>query len=104
MANLDNIYDVNYAKKFGNDIIIFTDVGINKLYYVGSPFVYGIQEIGVNCKAISPRSIVSSGGFLSWVSENSFFTYNGQVQELKSDVHDFIFDNIQQRTQQAPQV
>ena len=91
----------NYAKKFGNDIIIFTDVGINKLYYVGSPFVYGIQEIGVNCKAISPRSIVSSGGFLSWVSENSFFTYNGQVQELKSDVHDFIFDNIQQRTQQA---
>ena len=91
----------NYAKKFGNDIIIFTDVGINKLYYVGSPFVYGIQEIGVNCKAISPRSIVSSGGFLSWISENSFFTYNGQVQELKSDVHDFIFDNIQQRTQQA---
>ena len=91
----------NYAKKFGNDIIIFTDVGINKLYYVGSPFVYGIQEIGVNCKAISPRSIVSSGGFLSWVSENSFFTYNGQVQELKSDVHDFIFDNIQQNTQQA---
>ena len=91
----------NYAKKFGNDIIIFTDVGINKLYYVGSPFVYGIQEIGVNCKAISPRSIVSSGGFLSWISENSFFTYNGQVQELKSDVHDFIFDNIQQNTQQA---
>ena len=71
------------------------------MYYVGNPFVYGIQEIGVNCKAISPRSIVSSGGFLSWVSENSFFTYNGQVQELKSDVHDFIFDNIQQRTQQA---
>ena len=91
----------NYAKKFGNDIIIFTDVGINKLYYVGSPFVYGIQEIGVNCKAISPRAIVSSGGFLSWISENSFFTYNGQVQELKSDVHDFIFDNIQQNTQQA---
>ena len=91
----------NYAKKFGNDIIIFTDIGINKLYYVGSPFVYGIQEIGVNCKAISPRSIVSSGGFLSWISENSFFTYNGQVQELKSDVHDFIFDNIQQNTQQA---
>ena len=91
----------NYAKKFGNDIIIFTDIGINKLYYVGSPFVYGIQEIGVNCKAISPRAIVSSGGFLSWISENSFFTYNGQVQELKSDVHDFIFDNIQQNTQQA---
>ena len=58
----------NYAVKFGNDIIIFTDVGINKLYYTGSPFVYGIQDAGVNCKAISPRSIISSGSFLSWIS------------------------------------
>ena len=91
----------NYAVKFGNDIIIFTDVGINKLYYTGSPFVYGIQDAGVNCKAISPRSITSSGGFLSWISENSFFTYDGRVRELKSDVHDFIFDNLQQNTQQA---
>ena len=71
------------------------------MYYAGSPFVYGIQDAGVNCKAISPRSIISSGSFLSWISENSFFTYNGQVRELKSDVHDFIFDNIQQNTQEA---
>ena len=91
----------NFAYRFGRDIIIFTDIGINKLYYVGSPFVYGVEDVGINCKAISPRCIVSSGGFLSWISENSFFTYNGQLRELKSDVHDFIFDNIQTNTQQA---
>jgi len=91
----------NYAVKWQNDIIIFTDVGINRLYYTGSPFVYGIQDAGVNCKAISPRSIVSSGSFLSWISENSFFSFNGTVRELKSDVHDYIFDNIQVNTQQS---
>ena len=91
----------NYAVKYKGDIIIFTDVGINKLVYVGNPFVYGIQDAGTNCKAISSRSIVSSGDFLSWISENSFFTYDGVVKELKSDVHDYIFDNLQQNTQQS---
>ena len=91
----------NYAVKWQNDIIIFTDVGINRLYYTGSPFVYGIQDAGVNCKAISARSITSAGGFLSWISENSFFSFDGTLRELKSDVHDYIFDNIQVNTQKA---
>ena len=89
-----------YAVKWQNDIIIFTDVGINRLYYVGSPFVYGIQDAGVNCKAISPRAIASSGGFLSWIGENSFFTFDGKLRELKSDVHDYIFDNIRVENQE----
>jgi hypothetical protein len=88
-----------YAVKWQNDIIIFSDVGINRLYYAGSPFVYGIQDAGVNCKAISPRGITSSGNFIAWIGENSFFTYDGRVRELKSDVHDYIFDNIQVSTQ-----
>jgi len=91
----------NYAVKWQNDIIIFTDVGINRLYYTGSPFVYGIQDAGVNCKAISARSITSAGGFLSWISENSFFSFDGTLRELKSDVHDYIFDNIQVNTQKS---
>ena len=89
-----------YAVKWQNDIIIFTDVGINRLYYVGSPFVYGIQDAGVSCKAISPRAIASSGSFLSWIGENSFFTFDGKLRELKSDVHDFIFDNIRVSNQE----
>lgn len=91
----------NYAVKWQNDIIIFTDVGINRLYYTGSPFVYGIQDAGVNCKAISARSITSAGSFLSWISENSFFSFDGTLRELKSDVHDYIFDNIQVNTQKV---
>lgn len=88
-----------YAVKWQNSVIIFTDIGINKMYYVGSPFVYGIQDAGVNCKAMSPRSITASGDFISWIGENSFFTYAGSVKELKSSVHDYIFDNIQANTQ-----
>ncbi len=88
-----------YAVKWQNSVIIFTDIGINKMYYVGSPFVYGIQDAGVSCKAMSPSSITASGYVISWIGENSFFTYAGNVKELKSSVHDYIFDNIQANTQ-----
>lgn len=84
----------HYAVKYRGDIIIFTDIGINRLYYVGAPFTYGIAEAGTNCKAISRRCIVQAGDFLAWMGENSFFVYDGTVREIKSDVHDFIFDDL----------
>ena len=80
--------------KYQTDIIIYTDTGIARMYYTGSPFIYGIQDAGTNCKAISPRTIISAGSFLAWMGENSFFIYNGAIKEIKSDVHDFIYDNI----------
>ena len=82
------------AVKWQTDIIIFTDTGIARMYYTGSPFIYGIQDAGTNCKAASPRTIVTAGNFLSWMGENSFFVFDGSVKEIKCDVHDHVFDNI----------
>ena len=82
------------AIKWQTDVIIFTDTGVARMYYTGSPFIYGIQDAGTNCKAISPRTIASAGAFLTWMGENSFFVFDGQVREIKSDVHDYIFDDI----------
>jgi len=82
------------AIKWQTDIVIFTDTGINRMYYLGSPFLYGVQEAGTNCKAISPRTICSAGAFLCWMGENAFFIFDGAVKEIKSDVHDYVFDNM----------
>ena len=80
--------------KWQTDVIIFTDTGIARLYYTGSPFIYGIQDAGTNCKAASARTVVSSGNFLAWMGENSFFVFDGSVKEIRCDVHDHVFDNI----------
>lgn len=83
-----------HAAKWQTDIIIFTDTGIARMYYTGSPFIYGIQDAGTNCKAISPRAVVSAGAFLTWMGENSFFIFDGSVKEIKCDVHDYIYDDL----------
>lgn len=82
------------AVKFNADIIVFTDVGLNKVYYTGAPFIYGIQDAGQNCRAASMRTVVNAGNFIAYMGDNSFYIYTGQVQKLPSDVHDFVFDTI----------
>ena len=82
------------AKRFNSEIVIFTDVGVNRMSFVGSPFIYGSQVAGENCPTISIRSVVSTGNFLCWLGENSIYMYDGQVREVPCDVSDFIHDNL----------
>jgi len=87
--------------KFGADVIVFTDVGIQKVYYAGSPFIYGIQEAGSNCRTTNMKTVATTGNFISWMGDNSFYLYDGRVQKIKSDVHDFVFENIRYDYRQA---
>jgi hypothetical protein len=87
--------------KYQNDVIVFSDTGIDRMSYVGSPFVYGIAAAGANCKAVSRRSVVQTGNFLAWMGENSFFVYDGVVREIKCDVHDYVYDNLNISGRQA---
>jgi|TARA_B100000282_G_C31719755_1_gene485378 hypothetical protein len=80
--------------RYGSEILVFTDVGLQKVYYTGAPLLYGIQEAGKNCRATSMRTVVSTGNFVSWLGDNSFYIYDGQVRRIPSDVHDYVFDNI----------
>lgn len=82
------------AVKYQNDVIVFSDTGIDRMSYVGSPFVYGITAAGANCKAVSRRSVVQTGNFLAWMGENSFFVYDGTVREIPCDVHDYVYDQL----------
>ena len=83
-----------YAVKFKNDVIVFSDTGINRIYYTGNPFVYGVADAGANCAAVGRRVIVPTGNFLAWMGENAFFVYDGTVREIPCEVHDYVFDNL----------
>lgn len=80
--------------RYGSEILVFTDIGLQKIYYTGAPLLYGISEAGTNCRATSMRTVVSTGNFVAWMGDNSFYIYDGQVRRIPSDVHDFVFDNI----------
>jgi hypothetical protein len=89
------------AVKYKNDIIIFTDTGLARMYFVASPLTYGIADAGTNCKVVSPRAVVAVGEFIAWLGEKSIFVYDGTVKEMKCAVNDFIFDNIHAQYRKA---
>ena len=84
------------AIRWQTDIMLFTSNGLQRMYYQGQPFVYGIQKVAESIGAIGSEAIISTSGFMVWMTDNGFIVYDGTIRPINSDVHDYIFDNIYQ--------
>jgi hypothetical protein len=76
-------------------LLAFTDAALYSMQFLGSPLVYGFQQLGTNCGALSPRSIVTIGGQAYWWSNNgNFFTYDGVVRPITCQVRDITLSQV----------
>jgi hypothetical protein len=78
------------------EIIVFTDVSIYSLQYLGPPFVWASQLLGDNISIMSPNSAVIASGIVYWMGVDKFYSYDGRVQTLNCDLRRFIFGDINQ--------
>lgn len=75
--------------------MIWTDVGLWLMQYIGFPLVYGFIEIGQGCGLIGQNAKGVLAGQVFWMSYNGFFVFNGNsVQALPCSVWDKIFKNL----------
>lgn len=86
--------------RFAQDVLIWTDQDLHRSQYLGPPLVYGFKKMGSGCGLIGPNAICQSTDMVVWMSQNGFYSYQGFVRALESDVGDFVFANIN-RDQQA---
>jgi hypothetical protein len=77
-----------------NETLIWTDLDLYAMRYIGGELVYSFPQVGENCGAISRRSMASSGGVTYWMGPRGFYVYDGAVRELRCDVGDYVFDNL----------
>ena len=82
------------GKRHRTDTILFTDQDVHRMYYIGAPLAYAVEQVGDSCGPLGPNAIVSASGFLAWMSDNGVFTYDGAVRPIPCEVHDFIYDNL----------
>jgi hypothetical protein len=78
------------------EIVVFTDVSIYSLQYLGPPFVWASQLLGDNISIMSPNSAVIASGIVYWMGVDKFYMYDGRVQTLNCDLRRFIFGDINQ--------
>lgn len=75
-------------------ILILTANDAHLMAYVGPPYAYGIVEVGTMCGPISLRAVSSAGSMLTWMGQQNFWSYNGNVQPVRCDVQDWLFSLI----------
>jgi hypothetical protein len=78
------------------EIVVFTDVSVYSLQYLGPPYVWASQLLGDNVSIMSPNSAVIASGVVYWMGVDKFYTYDGRVQTLNCDLRRFVFGDINQ--------
>ena len=82
------------AIKGRDAIYIWTDTALFLMKFVGGDFVFAFEQVGTNCGLFGKNACIEVDGTAYWMSENGFFTYDGQLKSLPCLVEDHVYDDI----------
>ena len=82
------------AIKGRDAIYVWTDTSLFLMRFVGAPFTFSFEQAGTNCGLIGKNACVEVDGVAYWMSENGFFTYDGQLKSMPCLVEDHVYDNL----------
>lgn len=75
--------------------LLWTDVGLWTMQYIGLPYVYSFTEIAQGCGLISQRAGGMLGDTGLWMSQGNLFKYEGgAVDPIPCPVWDRVFNNM----------
>jgi hypothetical protein len=82
------------AERSRGQILVWTDTSLHSLQFIGPPFTFGLRELGQNCGIVGSHAGVDINGVSYWMSQDSFFLFDGSVKKLPCTVEQFVFNNI----------
>jgi len=75
-------------------VLVFTDVSIHAMQYVGPPYTFGINMISENTTVRSGSSVIAVDDAVFWMGKNEFYSYSGGIQKLPCSVLDYVFSDF----------
>ena len=75
-------------------VLVFTDVSLHAMQFLGPPFTFGINSISENITIASPLSAIAVEDNVFWMGAEEFYAYGGAVQRIPCSVRDYVFTNI----------
>ena len=82
------------AVKSAGQILVWTDTSLHGIQFVGSPFTFGLRQLGANSGLIAQHAAIEVNGIAYWMSDDAFYLYDGVVKKMPCSVQDFVFDDI----------
>jgi len=84
------------AERSRGQILLWTDTSLHSLQYIGPPFTFGLRQLGQNCGIIGQHGGIDLNGISYWMSQDSFYLFDGSVKKLPCTVEQFVFNNLNQ--------
>jgi len=82
------------AVKSAGQILVWTDTSLHGIQFVGTPFTFGLRQLGANAGLIAQHAALEVNGIAYWMSDDAFYLYDGVVKKMPCSVQDFVFDDI----------
>jgi hypothetical protein len=76
------------------EIVVFTDVAVYSLQYLGPPFIWGAQLLSDGISIMGPNATAMAAGVTFWMGVDKFYIYDGNVRTLPCDLKQHVFSNI----------
>lgn len=86
--------EITAAIKTKQQVLVFTDVSLHTVQYVGAPFTFGLNEVSQGVSIAGQNAAVAVNDSVYWMGVNQFYVYNGNVQEIPCTVKEYVFSNF----------
>jgi len=75
--------------------LIWTDVGLWSMQYIGQPLIYSFNEIAFGCGLVGRKAMGVISGVVYWMSQSQFFVLSGDgASPLPCPIWDTVFQQI----------
>lgn len=91
---LDGASTIMSGIRVREETLIFTDVSVFGMNFVGPPSIFSIRQLGGECGLIAPLARAEFGGIAFWMSYENFFYYDGSLNVLPCPVRNHVFDDV----------
>jgi hypothetical protein len=91
---------INTAVRSRGAVMVWTDTALYQMQFIGAPFTFGFKQVGSKCGAVGINAAVDISGTAFWMSDDSFFMYDGAVKKIPCSVQDYVFDDINTNAKQ----
>jgi len=75
-------------------ILVFTDVSLHAMQFLGPPFTFGINQISENTTIMGPNAAKAVDDVVFWMGVEDFYAYDGRVQKLPCSVRSYVFNDF----------
>ena len=76
------------------EILVWTDVALYSLQYLGPPIVWGSQLLADNVSIVNERAWATAAGVTYWMGDEKFYVFDGRTQTLECDLRQFVFSDF----------